>query len=155
MTIKARYAGTCSACGQAVAVGQDIEWERRSKIVRHADCSTASQPVQLPQASSLTVEVVGPRAYVRGNSYPFRDAIRSVGGHWDAEQKAWWVGATKADELRAALASATPAAPEPFRHTKCKQCGARPDRRGWPRIYKSGICSDCYRDERDEAEMGW
>lgn len=26
-----------------------------------------------------------------GNTYPIRDAIRKLGGRWDAEQKAWIV----------------------------------------------------------------
>jgi hypothetical protein len=38
---------------------------------------------------------------------------------------------------------------------KCKQCGASPNARGWPRIYRNGICSDCYRDEAEEREMGY
>ena len=49
------------------------------------------------------------------------------------------------------------AAAKPYRPTRrsCTQCGARPDARGWPRIYRSGVCSDCYRDDHDEAAMGF
>lgn len=39
MTITARYAATCSACHQPVTPGQQIEWERGAKTVRHTNCS--------------------------------------------------------------------------------------------------------------------
>lgn len=156
MTITARYASTCSACHQTITPGQQIEWERGSKIVRHTRCETASQaPVSAPSAPTVTYETVGTRVYVLGQTYAIRAPIKSVGGHWDADRKAWWIGATKRAELEAAIAVAKPAAEESYRPSTCKQCGARPDRRGWPRIYRSGICSDCYRDEREEAEMGY
>lgn len=159
MTIRAKFASTCPDCGRAIEVGSEIEWERGSKA-RHTDCSiAAAAPAAAPVAVSstdLTYETVGRRVYVRGNSYPFREAIKAAGGRWDAAEKAWWIGgAEKAEALKVALASATPAAPAPFRWRACKRCGARPNQRGWPRIYENGICSDCYRDEREEAEMGY
>lgn len=40
MTITAKFASTCPACGQSIAVGQSIEWERGSKA-RHTDCHAA------------------------------------------------------------------------------------------------------------------
>jgi len=42
--------------------------------------------------SAITVERVGRRSYLTGNTYPVKDAIRNAGGHWDAERKAWWLG---------------------------------------------------------------
>lgn len=111
---------------------------------------------------------------VTGNTYPVRDKIKALGGRWNADAKGWDVPRIKEAEVRALIGAVPVAAigkcskcsgvckasytvcfncrPAP---RKCKQCGATPDRRGWPRIYKNGICSDCYRDEREEAEMGW
>lgn len=158
MTITARYASECSQCGQTIQPGQQIEWERGSTIVRHTDCSAAAAAPAQPASITVSYETVGARVYVLGQTFAIKDTIKSVGGHWDADRKAWWIGATKRADLEAAIATAKPAKPaEPssYRPSKCKQCGRRPDRRGWPRIYKSGICSDCYRDEREEAEMGY
>lgn len=42
MTITARYAATCSACQQPIIPGQQIEWERGRKDVRHTDCSATT-----------------------------------------------------------------------------------------------------------------
>lgn len=152
MTITARYASQCSQCGQTIQPGQQIEWERGSKIVRHTDCSaTAATPAQ-PASITVSYETVGARVYVLGQTFAIKDTIKSVGGHWDADRKAWWIGATKRADLEVAIATAKPADPSSYRPSKCKQCGRRPDRRGWPRIYMSGICSDCY---REKAEMGY
>lgn len=53
-----------------------------------------------------TLEKVGARIYFRGNTFPLKDAIRSLGGHWDAGGKAWWIGAKKEAAARALLADA-------------------------------------------------
>ena len=34
---------------------------------------------------------------------------------------------------------------------KCRECGARPNRRGYPRIYRDGRCSHCWQEEREEG----
>lgn len=65
---------------------------------------------------SITTERVGRRTYVRGATFPIRDALRGAGAHWDAESKAWWLGD---DEKARAIAArhavpvveALPAAP--------------------------------------------
>lgn len=41
------------------------------------------------------------RTAITGNTYPHRDALRAMGGVWDAAQKAWMVPADRADEARA------------------------------------------------------
>ena len=81
---------------------------------------------------------------VSGNTYPARDALRALGGHWVAAAKTWEVPVSQAAAADAAVASA-PAA-KPFQHSSCRDCGARPNARGWPRIYRNGVCSDCYSD---------
>lgn len=109
-----------------------------------------------------------------GNTYPIKDQLKRLGAKWDGDQKAWLVPDTRADEARALLAAVPAAVPgkcskcgKPFkapytlcldckpRATRCKQCGASPGPRGWPRIYRNGICSDCYKSDREEAEMGY
>jgi len=106
---------------------------------------SAAKVADLPAASGDMVEVPG-------NTYPVREQLRAMGGTWDGAAKVWRVPASR---LEAAKALVTGAPKSTFRHTKCTQCGARPNARGWPRIYRNGICSDCYRDEREEAEMGY
>ena len=117
---------------------------------------------------------------VTGNTYPVKDQIKALGGKWDKDGKCWLVPEEKAAQAQALVS--TGAAPKAghvdgkcdkcgcaidpkytlclkckpaFRHTHCKQCGARPGPRGWPRIYRNGICSDCYQSDREEREMGY
>ncbi len=111
---------------------------------------------------------------VIGNTYPVKDAIRELGGKWNADEKCWMVPSDKLQQAQA-LVVAQPA-PKPGVCSKCgasckppftlclkckpaparcRQCGARPGPRGWPRIYRNGICSDCYQSDREEAEMGY
>jgi len=40
--------------------------------------------------TSVTIETVGRRHYLRGNTYPIKDRLRNAGAHWDPEQRAWW-----------------------------------------------------------------
>jgi hypothetical protein len=120
-------------------------------------------------APGITLQREGSRVYVAGNTYPVKDAIKAAGGHWDGDRKQWWVGAAKQPDLEKSLATVKPPTPGKCRKcgkdcdpkyetcygckpapAQCRQCGARPGPRGWPRIYKNGICSDCYRDRYDE-----
>lgn len=39
MTITARYASTCTACQRPITPGQQIEWTKGSRAVRHTDCT--------------------------------------------------------------------------------------------------------------------
>jgi hypothetical protein len=48
--------------------------------------------------SGITLEKVESRVYFSGNTYPVKDQIKRLGGHWDGDRKQWWVGAAKADE---------------------------------------------------------
>lgn len=162
MTITARYPGRCTTCGGPITSGQQIEWAKGSQP-RHADCATATTsapPAAATTPAALTYETVGPRVYVRGNSFPYRDAIRAAGGHWDADEKAWWVGVAKADGLKAALVSATPSTtPYRKRITSCLTCGAGLDTYQVRRGYK--FCGpECthggqsYRDSHGNFVLG-
>ena len=47
-----------------------------------------------------------PRSAVRGNTYPVREALRALGGTWDAAGKVWVVPASKEAEANALVAAA-------------------------------------------------
>lgn len=46
---------------------------------------------------------------ITGNTYPVKDAIKALGGHWNAARKAWMVPAAQADAARALVGGATEA----------------------------------------------
>jgi len=60
---------------------------------------------------SISLQTEGRRTYITGNTYPHRDAIRSIGAHWDADRKMWWTA--KRDEAQALVAKLGAAAPIP------------------------------------------
>ena len=139
-----------------------------------ATTMTETAPTAATNNTGIRLTEDGRRIWVEGNTYPAKDAIKGAGGHWDADRKCWWIGAGNRAALEAALATVRPTTPgtcakcgasvDP-RYTlclrckpapsRCRQCGAKPGPRGWPRIYKSGICSDCYQGDREEREMGY
>lgn len=47
---------------------------------------------------SITLECTGKRIYFIGNTFSVKDQIKSLGGHWDGDRKAWWIGLTKKAE---------------------------------------------------------
>lgn len=114
-------------------------------------------------------------AQISGNTYPVRDALKSMGGRWNAASKCWEVPdscaevARKLVERATAGQSGTPAG-TPGKCSKCGAackppytlcwdckpaprqctvCGVKADR--YTRIYKSGECRDCY----EERKMGY
>jgi hypothetical protein len=117
---------------------------KRAEAVALVTESTMAQDRAAASLPALTGKLVP----VPGNTYAARGALRDLGASWDAASKAWMVDASRLTLAQDAVAAAAKAAP-PFRHTRCKQCGARPDERGWPRIYKNGVCSDCYQKDND------
>lgn len=65
---------------------------------------------------SITLETQGRRIYVRGNTYPIKNALRDIGAKWDADARAWWIGTTKRtalEELVAKLGGSTGSAVAP------------------------------------------
>lgn len=56
-----------------------------------------------PNMSNIELKEEGQRVYVLGNTFPIKDAIKSAGGHWDADRKAWWIGKKKKSELEASI----------------------------------------------------
>jgi hypothetical protein len=58
-------------------------------------------------AAAVTVEKIGRRHYLTGDTYAHKDAIRDAGCKWDPDQRSWWTGkAAVAAELVEAIASA-------------------------------------------------
>ena len=48
----------------------------------------------------ISIEKVGRRSYLVGNTFAIKDRIKNAGGHWDGDKRAWWVSsAEKALEL--------------------------------------------------------
>lgn len=43
---------------------------------------------------------------ITGNTYPVKDAIKALGGRWDADSKCWMVPDAKAEEARKLVAGA-------------------------------------------------
>lgn len=158
MTITAKYASTCSACRQAITPGQPIEWERGVKSVRHTDCSAASRPAQIPRRETrrqITVERVGRRSYLRGDTLVVRGYLRTQGCHWDAEAKAWWIGSDDEAQRIATSALTQPVeAASTQRITHCLGCGASLDDYQQQHGYK--FCSqDCVHDHRLGGQSGY
>jgi hypothetical protein len=59
--------------------------------------------------STITLETVGRRVYLRGNTYPVRDQLSAGGAKWDPEQKGWYLGVQRR-ELAERLAAQSGAA---------------------------------------------
>jgi hypothetical protein len=49
----------------------------------------------------VTLDNRGSRIYLRGDTYPVKDRIKSMGGHWDPDERAWWVGKAKLSDAQA------------------------------------------------------
>lgn len=56
--------------------------------------------------SNITLQTEGRRVYIIGNSFPIKEQIKSAGGHWDSDRKAWWIGAGKKEEIEKAISGA-------------------------------------------------
>lgn len=54
-------------------------------------------------AQVVTLEREGSRVYFTGNTYPIKDRIKGLGGHWDSESRMWWVGIGKLDAAQKLL----------------------------------------------------
>ena len=109
---------------------------------------------------------------ITGNTYPVKEQLKALGAKWNQDCKAWQIDSAKLGQAEAIVRGQTPAQagkcskcgtavkapyticwncrPAP---TTCKQCGCRADR--WNKIYKNGVCRNCYRDDAEEAAMGY
>jgi hypothetical protein len=66
---------------------------------------------------AITVERVVRRSYLRGDTLQVRGLLGESGCHWDADQRAWWIGSHE-----------TALAPPKKRITNCVGCGSTRDR---------------------------
>jgi hypothetical protein len=86
---------------------------------------------------------------ITGNTYPVKDALKAIGGRWDAASKGWRVPAAKAAEAKTLVAGGGSPS-RSYRPTKCRICGHSPSKPGeWDngvRIRRDGICWDCASD---------
>lgn len=64
---------------------------------------------------------------ITGNTYPVKDALKALGGRWDATAKGWRVPQAQAKEAQALVASPTPsaAAPAPAPRNRGTRTGCR------------------------------
>ena len=53
--------------------------------------------------NAITVETIGRRTYLRGNTYPVKDAIKAMGARWDRDVKGWWMSNAKARKNQDAI----------------------------------------------------
>lgn len=98
---------------------------------------------------------------VTGNTYPVKDAIKSLGGRWDAANKGWRVPADKAAQAQALVSGApksTPRSTDSARRyaprTTCVGCGGHLDTFQQRRGFK--FCSkDCVNDMRLGGQSGY
>lgn len=56
MTITAKFPGKCSECGQRIAPGDRIDWDKAAKTVRHENCAAAGAEAETTTGYAPTVE---------------------------------------------------------------------------------------------------
>lgn len=65
---------------------------------------------------------------ITGNTYPVKDAIKSLGGRWNPDIKSWMVPDAKADEARKLVAGAPKSAYTGGRSSSRSRYSSRYDR---------------------------
>lgn len=63
----------------------------------------------------ITMQDEASRIYLAGNTFPIKAAIKSAGGHWDADRRMWWIGKSKREEITKAISQSS-ANPQPGQH---------------------------------------
>jgi hypothetical protein len=95
---------------------------------------------------AVTLDRQGTRIYLTGDTYPIRDRIKAIGGHWDGDRRAWWVGAAKASEAEALVngAASSPQSTETRKVSDDSRVVAKVEYKGrkyyalWMGVCKSG-----------------
>ena len=90
---------------------------------------------------------------VTGNTFPVKDQLKAMGARWNPDAKAWMVEADKADAARAIVSGAPTQNKSAYRPHRCSEC--RCEATQYNPIYRSGVCRNCWRDEKEEREMGY
>ena len=110
-------------------------------------CKVGAQRDSEAKKNMKTVAIVG-------NTYPVKEKLKSIGAKWNADAKSWMIDEAKLSEAQK-IVSETPKdfKATPFIYHRCKECGCAPSR--YNKIYGNGVCKDCYRSNKEEAEMGY
>ena len=130
------------------------KWEVRCRA--HAGgATTTTASTTTATSRTITVERVGRRSYLRGDTLPVRGLLREAGCHWDADARAWWIGDDATARQLAAQAATAPAEAAPKKRiTHCVGCGCALDRFQQARGYK--FCSqDCAIDLKMGGQSGY
>jgi hypothetical protein len=93
---------------------------------------------------------------ITGNTYPVKDSLRSLGGHWDPQAKGWRVPSTREAQARALVSGAPsstytrrPAHPSSGSGSgTCRACH-RTIRDAPHHRAMGGLCGECAFDEYD------
>jgi hypothetical protein len=151
-----KYPGKCSSCGSFVGAGagQAVKSASGKWEVRCAAHGGGEAPTQTT-SRTITVERIGRRSYLRGDTIAVRGLLRDGGCHWDADQTAWWIGSHEEALALAERARTAPAeAPPRKRITHCVGCGCSLDQFQVSRGFK--FCSsDCVNDRRLGGQSGY
>lgn len=69
MTITARYPGRCATCGGRIVPGQEIEWDKSTRLTRHSSCAVGKGAPATAGAPSQPIGVVsGGARHERGRN---------------------------------------------------------------------------------------
>ncbi len=154
MTIIAKFSSTCPSCNQRIQPGERVEWTKGSPA-KHVACANPGAAATSADSRNITVDRVGRRSYLRGDTMSVRGVLRSGGCHWDADTKAWWIGNHEEALALAELAKSAPAEAAPKKRiTNCVGCGCHLDDFTQRRGFK--FCSkDCVNDMRLGGQSGY
>lgn len=72
MTIKAKFAGTCKACGRKISVGDEIEWAK-TEGARHLNCETRKSNPANAESNGTKIYSVDNFEYAAEPGYVFPD----------------------------------------------------------------------------------
>lgn len=59
--------------------------------------------------NKITIEKIGRRHYVTGNTYSIKDQLRAAGCKWDSDKKAWWTSKSEVAEKFSNVSASRPA----------------------------------------------
>lgn len=98
---------------------------------------------------ALTLTTEASRIYFGGDTYAAKEQIKAIGGHWDADRRAWWVGKGKLADAERLCKSAPE--PKPRIEGRCSDCGKEckaPYTLCWDckgkRDQRAGKCAKCH-----------
>jgi hypothetical protein len=106
------YTPSCDGCGSPIAAEDESLCERCKATIRRARAERDLPPavvaayIEPPPRSPRRNAPREAMVEISGNTYPVREAIKGLGGRWNAGPKTWSVPAARAEEARALVAAA-------------------------------------------------